>query len=266
MTAIIVIPARHASTRFPGKALAPLRGATGRTKTLVERSWDAAQAVAGIDGCLVATDDARIMGEVERFGGRAVMTSADCANGTERCAEAIRGLHPAPEIVVNLQGDAPLTPPWFVEELVLAMRADPAVLVATPVLRCDALSLDGFLEDRQAGRVGATTAVFGRDGRALYFSKEVIPFTGPSRTLDGTCPVFHHVGVYAYRPVTLAAYLALEPGPLERSEGLEQLRFLEHGVPVHCIEVSSRGARFWELNNPEDTARIEAVLTERGLP
>ena len=266
MTAIIVIPARYASSRFPGKALAPLRGATGLDKTLIERSWEAAQAVAGIDGCLVATDDARIAEEVERFGGHVVMTSPDCANGTERCAEAIRGLHPAPEIVVNLQGDAPLTPPWFIEELVLRMRADPAVLVATPVLRCDALSLDGFLEDRRAGRVGATTAVFDRDGRALYFSKEVIPFTDPARMLNGACPVFHHVGVYAYRPVTLAAYLGMEPGPLERSEGLEQLRFLEHGVPVHCVELSSRGARFWELNNPEDTARVEAVLAERGLP
>ncbi len=254
MSAIIVIPARYDSSRFPGKMLAPLRGATGLDKTVVERSWEAALAVQGIDACLVATDDARIVDEVERFGGRAVMTSPDCANGTERCAEAIRGMHPAPEIVVNLQGDAPLTPPWFVEELVLAMRADPEVLVATPVLRCDVEALESFLEDRRAGRVGATTAVFDRDGRALYFSKEVIPFTGPEigpeRMLDGVVPVFHHVGIYAYRPVTLAAYLALAPGPLERCEGLEQLRFMEHGVPVRCVEVASRGARFWEVNNP----------------
>lgn len=264
MSAMIVIPARHASSRFPGKMLAPLRGATGTPKTLIERSWEAAQAVQGIDSCLVATDDARIAAEVERFGGRAVMTPAGCANGTERCAEAIRGLHPVPDIVVNLQGDAPLTPPWFVEELVLAMRGDPAVLVATPVLRCDAEALDSFIEDRRAGRVGATTAVFDREGRALYFSKEVIPHTDASRTLDGVVPVFHHVGVYAYRPVTLAAYRGLAPGPLERCEGLEQLRFLEHGVPVRCIEVASRGARFWEVNNPEDTPRVEAVLAERG--
>ncbi len=266
MSAIIVIPARYDSSRFPGKMLAPLRGATGLDKTVIERSWEAALAVQGIDACLVATDDARIVDEVERFGGRAVMTSPDCANGTERCAEAIRGLHPAPDIVVNLQGDAPLTPPWFVEELVLAMRADPEVLVATPVLRCDAEALESFLEDRSEGRVGATTAVFDRDGRALYFSKEVIPFTGPERALDGIVPVFHHVGIYAYRPVTLAAYRALEPGPLERCEGLEQLRLLEHGIAVRCVEVASRGARFWEVNNPEDIPRVDAVLAERGTP
>jgi 3-deoxy-manno-octulosonate cytidylyltransferase (CMP-KDO synthetase) len=265
MSAMIVIPARYESSRFPGKPLAPLRGATGVDKTLIERTWEAAVAVDGIDRCLVATDDARIADEVWRFGGEVVMTSPGCANGTERCAEAIRGLHPAPEIVVNLQGDAPLTPPWFIEELVRLMRIDEDVLVATPVLRCDEHALEGFLEDRRAGRVGATTAVFDRNRRALYFSKEVIPFTGSSRSIEGVCPVFHHVGVYAYRPVTLAAYLTMEPGPLERCEGLEQLRFMEHGIPVHCVEVSSRGARFWELNNPEDTGRIETVLAERGI-
>ncbi len=265
MTVAIVIPARHASSRFPGKPLAPLRGATGIDKTLIERSWEAALAVGGVDHRVVATDDQRIADEVARFGGQVAMTSPDCANGTERCAEAIRGMHPAPEIVVNLQGDAPLTPPWFIEDLVAAMRADPEIQVATPVLRCDAGTVEALLADRRAGRVGATTAVFDTVGRALYFSKEVVPYTGPSRLLDGVCPVFHHVGVYAYRPVTLAAYLAMEAGPLERCEGLEQLRFMEHGVPVTCVEVADRGARFWELNNPEDTPRIEAVLAERGM-
>lgn len=265
MTVAIIIPARHASTRFPGKPLAPLKGATGISRTLIERSWEAALAVEGVETRLVATDDERIASEVRRFGGQVVMTSPDCANGTERSADAIRDMHPAPEIVVNLQGDAPLTPPWFITALIDAMRADPEIQVATPVLRCDAEMVERLLEDRRAGRVGATTAVFDRKGRALYFSKEVVPFTGPSRLLDGVCPVFHHVGVYAYRPVTLAAYLAMEEGPLERSEGLEQLRFLEHGVPIHCIEVDARGASFWELNNPEDTALIEAVLAARGV-
>lgn len=265
MTVALIIPARHASTRFPGKPLAPLKGVSGTSRTLIERTWQAGLEVEGVDTRFVATDDERIADEVRRFGGEVVMTSLDCANGTERSADAIRHMHPAPEIVVNLQGDAPLTPPWFITALIEAMRIDPAIQVATPVLRCDAQMVERLLEDRRAGRVGATTAVFDRNGRALYFSKEVVPFTGPSRLLDGVCPVFHHVGVYAYRPVTLAAYLAMEEGPLERSEGLEQLRFLEHGVPVHCIEVEARGASFWELNNPEDTPLIEAVLAARGV-
>lgn len=265
MSVAIIIPARYDSSRFPGKPLAPLRGASGQERSLIERTWAAALAVEGADIRLVATDDARIRAEVERFGGQVVMTSPDCANGTERSADAIRNMHPAPEIVVNLQGDAPLTPPWFVTALIDAMKTNPEIQVATPVLRSDAETVGHLLDDRRAGRVGATTAVFDRNGRALYFSKEVIPFTGSSPLLDGVCPVFHHVGVYAYRPVTLAAYLAMEPGPLEQCEGLEQLRFMEHGVPVHCVEVDAMGASFWELNNPEDTARIEAALGQRGI-
>ena len=265
MSVSIMIPARYASTRFPGKPLAPLKGATGEVKPLIQRAWEAAQAVRGADHVFVATDDERIADAARGFGADVLMTSEDCANGTERCADAVRGLETAPGIVVNLQGDAPLTPPWFVEDLVAAMQDRPEIEVATPVLRCDTHALEGFLADRKAGRVGATTAVFDRHGRALYFSKEVIPYTGGKFSENGVCPVFHHVGVYAYRPATLAAYVDMEPGPLERWEGLEQLRFMEHGHPVHCVEVDGRGAKFWELNNPEDTPRIEAVLAEQGI-
>lgn len=266
MSVVIMIPARHASSRFPGKPLAPLRGATGVVKSLIERSWEAARAVRGIDATYVATDDERIAAASRKFGADVLMTSADAANGTERCAEAVGALPEPPEIVVNLQGDAPLTPPWFIEALVDAMRGREDVAVATPVLRCDDHSLRGFLDDRAAGRVGATTAVFARDGRALYFSKEVIPYTGGTLSAGGTCPVFHHVGVYAYRPGPLQTYPTLAPGPLERWEGLEQLRFMENGLDVLCVEVDGRGAKFWELNNPEDTPRIEAALAEQGIP
>ena len=157
------------------------------------------------------------------------MTSSDCRNGTERCAEALDRLGGGYDIVVNLQGDAPLTPAWFVEDLVAGLRASPAADIATPVLRCDGAMLAGLLADRRAGRVGGTTAVFGADKRALYFSKEVIPFTGTDYAADAPTPVFHHVGVYAYRPAALAAYGGWPIGPLETLEGLEQLRFLEQG-------------------------------------
>ncbi|MEM7058277.1 MAG: manno-octulosonate cytidylyltransferase [Pseudomonadota bacterium] len=265
-TAAIIIPARYASTRYPGKPLAKLRGATGASKSLIERSWDTAKSVKGNVQSFVATDDDRIAEAATAFGAQVLMTSPDCANGTERCAEAAAGLNFSPDIVVNLQGDAPLTPPWFVESLIQTMQSNPDIQVATPVLRCDDHALQGFLDDRAAGRVGATTAVFDRTGRALYFSKEVIPYTGGALTKDGVCPVFHHVGVYAYRPDALKSYSGLEPGPLEQWEGLEQLRFMEHGHPVHCVEVDARGAKFWELNNPEDVPRIEAVLAEAGMP
>jgi 3-deoxy-manno-octulosonate cytidylyltransferase (CMP-KDO synthetase) len=138
------------------------------------------------------------------------------------------------------------------------------VAVATPVLRTDAAALAGFLEDRRNGRVGGTTAVFSRDGTALYFSKEVLPYLARLPGPGESIPVFHHVGAYAYRRDALLRYGAWPEGPLERCEGLEQLRFMENGVPVRCVEVDARGRAFWELNNPEDVARIEAVLTAEG--
>ena len=264
MSTLLVIPARHASTRYPGKPLVPLRGASGGAKSLVRRSWEAARSVRGVDRVVVATEDERIRAHALSFGAEVVMTSERHRNGTERCVEALDllGEH---DLVVNLQGDAPLTPPWFVEDLIAGLRAAPAMQVATPVLRMEGAALAGFLDDRREGRVGGTTAVFGTDHRALYFSKEVIPYTGRPYGAQEATPVFHHVGVYAYRPEALRAYAARDPGPLETLEGLEQLRFLENGTPVLCVEVEARGREFWELNNPSDVPRIEAMMATMGL-
>jgi 3-deoxy-manno-octulosonate cytidylyltransferase (CMP-KDO synthetase) len=261
MRAVIVIPARYGSQRFPGKPLVALKRAGGEAKTLIRRSWEAAQAVAGIDGVWVATDDGRIAEHARGFGAEVVMTSSVCRNGTERVDEAVARLGIDPQVVVNLQGDAPLTPPWFVEALVAALTARPAgVEVATPVLRTDPQALAMLRADRRAGRVGGTTAVFGVDRRALYFSKEVLPYAA-----DPAAPGFHHVGVYAYTPAALAAYGRLVPGVLEGLEGLEQLRFLEHGHAIACVEVEARGRAFWEVNTPEDVPRVEAVLQAEGI-
>ena len=262
MSVLIAIPARYASQRYPGKPLVVLTGPDG-AKTLIQRSWEAAMGVQGAARVVVATDDDRIRDHAQGFGAEVVMTSPACQNGTERCAE-VAALLPGHDIVVNLQGDAPLTPAWFVEDLVAGLRADPAADIATPVLRCDGAMLAGLLADRRAGRVGGTTAVFGAGGRGLYFSKEVIPFTGRVYDADTPTPVFHHVGVYAYRPAALAAYPAWQPGPLEGLEGLEQLRFLENGRQVLCVTVQARGRQFWELNNPSDVPVIEAMMAAMG--
>jgi 3-deoxy-manno-octulosonate cytidylyltransferase (CMP-KDO synthetase) len=264
VSVLIAIPARFASQRYPGKPLAELRGAGGEARTLIRRSWDAAMAAAeAIPGgarVVVATDDARIRTHCEGFGAEVVMTPEACRNGTERCAAVLDALGADWDCVVNLQGDAPLTPPWYVSELVAAMAAGHGP-VATPVLVSDAAHAAALRADRAAGRVGGTTAVTARDGAALYFSKEVLPFDGPNAP-----PVLHHVGVYAYTPSALAAYAAMEPGPLETAEGLEQLRFLENGHAIACVTVEARGRPFWELNNPEDVPRIEAMMAEIGLP
>ncbi len=258
MSVLIAIPARYASSRYPGKPLVSLRGPDGE-KTLIRRSWEAAMQVRGADRVVVATDDDRIRDHAQAFGAEVVMTSGSAQNGTERCAEVAAQL-PGFDMVVNLQGDAPLTPHWFVEDLIAGLAADAAAEIATPVLRCDGRALNGLLADRRAGRVGGTTAVFDAQMHGLYFSKEVIPFTAqPYADADPT-PVFHHVGVYAYRPSALAAYPAWPIGPLERLEGLEQLRFLENGRRLLCVEVQAKGRQFWELNNPSDVAVIEAML------
>lgn len=263
MGVFIVIPARYASTRYPGKPLVELRGASGEAKSLIRRSWEAGQAVSGVSRVAVATDDDRIADHVRSFGGEVIMTSEACKNGTERCAEVAVSHAQEDDIIVNLQGDAPLTPSWFIDGLVAAMTGD--TVVATPVLRTDAEALAGFKEDRANGRVGGTTAVFNTKGEALYFSKEVLPYTG--RDFDETeeTPVWHHVGVYAYRPAALRQYMTWAEGKLEAWEGLEQLRFLENGVPVQCVPVDAKGRAFWELNNPVDVERIEAILQAQGI-
>jgi 3-deoxy-manno-octulosonate cytidylyltransferase (CMP-KDO synthetase) len=265
MSVLIAIPARYASTRYPGKPLATLTGATGAARSLIERSWRAACEVQGVDRVVVATDDDRIRAAAEGFGAEVVMTSTSCANGTERCAEAHATLGGGFDIVVNLQGDAPLTPHWFVESLVAGLKSEPEAEIATPVLRCDGATLGALLADRKAGRVGGTTAVFAADHRAMYFSKEVVPFTSKPYAETEPTPVFHHVGVYAYRPDALAAYPTWPMGPLETLEGLEQLRFMENGRSVLCVEVEARNRQFWELNNPEDVPKIEAMMVHMGL-
>jgi 3-deoxy-manno-octulosonate cytidylyltransferase (CMP-KDO synthetase) len=262
MKSVIFIPARYASSRYPGKPLVELTGADGVKKSLIQRSWEAAKAVDGVDAVYVLTDDDRIRDASLAFGADVLMTSSEARNGTERCAEGLAQLDEQPDVVVNLQGDAPLTPAWFIEDLLAAVAADEEVQMVTPVLRCDKETLTNFVTDRLNSRVGGTTAAIRPDGKALYFSKEVLPYVG---SLDNPPEVWHHVGVYAYRPKALAAYGSWPEGPLEKAEGLEQLRFLENGWPITCVPVEGRGRVFWELNNPIDVERIEAVLKQEGL-
>lgn len=263
MKTAILIPARFGSTRFPGKPLVELKLPSGERKSLIRLTWEAANRVKGADEVHVVTDDVRIRDAALAFGASVIMTSPSCENGTARCAEALADGYIDADLVVNFQGDAPLTPEWFVDDLIVAMKADETAQVATPVLQCDALTYGHFVEDRKADRVGGTAAVFDCYQHALYFSKEVIPYMAPPKVPTHNIPVYHHVGVYAYRPSALRAYAEWKIGPLEALEGLEQLRFLENGHVVRCVIVEGRGRVFWELNNPNDVTRIETAL--RGL-
>lgn len=264
----IVIPARMASTRYPAKPLAILRGASGMTKPLVQRSWECARQVPGAAGVWVATDDETIATTVWDFGGAVVMTAPERRNGTERCAETVERLAADGEtfdIVVNLQGDAPLTPPHVVSGLVAALAADPDAAMATAALRCSPTTYAHLAADAAAGRVGGTTVVTAQDGRALYFSKRLLPFVPADRMDTAHESVVLHLGLYAYRPNALATYLAAAPSPLEALEGLEQLRFLESPRPVRVVTFDPVGWDCIELNNPQDVPAIEAILAARGI-
>jgi 3-deoxy-manno-octulosonate cytidylyltransferase (CMP-KDO synthetase) len=261
----IVIPARYASSRYPGKPLAPIRGATGVAKSLIERTWLAAKEVPGIDAILVATDDDRIADAAKAFGADVVMTSSDCRNGTERCAAALPLMDNDPDIVVNLQGDALLTPPEILTALAAHMRDNPEAMVATPAVRCTASLYRHLVQDQAAGRVGGTTVVFNSQGNALYFSKRVIPHLPPEFDLGGDIPVHLHMGVYAYRPAALRRYQDAAVCSLETLEGLEQLRFLDIGIPVAAVCCDTPDWDVIELNNPSDLAPIEDNLKARNL-
>jgi 3-deoxy-manno-octulosonate cytidylyltransferase (CMP-KDO synthetase) len=263
VNSVILIPARHASTRYPGKPLVPLKGAGGVPKPLIQRSVEAARRVTGVNGVYVVTDDERIANACGTFDVGVIMTSPECRNGTERCAEAAAQLH-EPDLVINFQGDALLTPPRFVEALMERM-AQSDVAVATPAIRLRSSEVRTLQSEEAAGRVGGTSVVTDSDGKALYFSKRLIPYL-PKGALDGDMsPARLHIGVYAYRPSALATYVAAPPSELELLEGLEQLRFLAQGIPVAVVDVEPPDFALRELNNPEDVGPIEEALARAGL-
>ena len=263
MTASIIIPARYNSTRFPGKPLTNLKLKNGKSKPLIQLSWEAAKMVEGINSIYIATDNFEIKQTAESFGANVIMTSSKCENGTARCAEAIKIKSINDDIIINFQGDAPLTPKSFVEILIHTMNEDKTIKVSTPILQCDKDHFSKLLDDRKNDRVGATTVIFDNNNDALYFSKEVIPYLTKEK-LDKfkLVPVYHHVGVYAYRNDVLNRYNTWKESHLEKLEGLEQLRFLAHGEKIRCIIIEKNNHLFWELNNPSDKKIIEKMLDQ----
>lgn len=264
MKIAILIPSRFASSRYPGKPLAELRGSTGTYKPLIRRSFEAARSIAGVDSVHVVTDDERIAAAAEAFAAPVIMTSPECRNGTERCAEALDQLGGA-DLVVNFQGDALLTPPRYVEALISRMKQDGAAEVATPAMRLRSSEVRTLAAEERAGRVGGTCVVIDAQGHALYFSKRLIPYLPAGALDDELSPVRLHVGVYAYRPSALRRYVATPVSELETLEGLEQLRFLVAGVPIAVVDVEPPPFALRELNNPEDVQAIEQALAEAGI-
>jgi 3-deoxy-manno-octulosonate cytidylyltransferase (CMP-KDO synthetase) len=239
----IAIPARYASTRFPGKPLAMIAG-----RTMLEHVWQRA-CEAGADEVVVATDDDRIASAAEGFGARVCMTRADHASGTDRLAEvASLRAWAEDDIVVNLQGDEPLTPPVVLRQVAedLAGCADAAMsTLAVP------LEDAGALDEPNVVKV-----VTDRAGYALYFSRAPIPYPRD----PAAAAARRHLGIYAYRAGFLGRFAGLEPAPIERAEQLEQLRALWHGHRIHVGDAAVVPAA--GVDAPEDLERVETALRE----
>jgi 3-deoxy-manno-octulosonate cytidylyltransferase (CMP-KDO synthetase) len=235
-----VIPARLASTRLPRKVLREIAG-----RPLVAWVYAAARRAPDLDSVLVATDAEEVAAVCRRLDIPAVMTSPDHPSGTDRVWEVAQS-HPA-DVYVNVQGDEPFITPAHIAQLVEPFRSEPETLVSTLCIRATPDEVDA----RQVNKV-----VFGAGGRALYFSKYGIPFDR-----DGRGAIrYKHIGLYAYRRPALDAYHRLPPSILERTEGLEQLRFLENGIAITVRETTDATIG---VDTEEDLRAAEARLTAR---
>ena len=241
MKAIAVIPARYASTRLPGKPLLDICG-----KPLIQHVWETVSRARGLDEVVVATDDARIAHAVQAFGGKVCMTSPDCRSGSDRVREVAASL--AADVYVNVQGDEPLLEASAIERLRDVFTEDASVQVATLCSR---------ISEEQARSPHQVKVIRDHAGNALYFSRAPLPFV---RDSGESTEFLGHVGIYAYRTDALRGFASLPFSPLERAEKLEQLRFLQAGIPVRVLEVPPMGAG---VDTPEDLERVCAVVRKR---
>jgi 3-deoxy-manno-octulosonate cytidylyltransferase (CMP-KDO synthetase) len=232
MKASVIIPSRFGSSRFPGKALADRTG-----KPLIQHVYEQAARATTADGVIVATDDERIRAAVQAFGGAAVMTRSDHPNGTSRVAEVARSLDT--ELIVNVQGDEPEIDPGLIDRAVEALVGHADCVVSTIA--------SPFSSNEDPADPNIVKVVVGGDGKALYFSRSLIPMNRDA-FVDPPARPLKHVGLYVYRRSFLPTYVALPPTPLERTEHLEQLRILEHG---HSIAVAIAEAHHHGIDTPE---------------
>ena len=242
MNVLAVIPARYASTRFPGKPLTPIAG-----KTMIERVWERARRASLVSRTVVATDDDRIAEAVRSFGGEVVHTRGDHRSGTERVAE-VAAATPDVESVVNVQGDMPLIEPAAIDAAIETVSADEEVRLGTLAV---AITNPSDIMDPNIVKT-----VLDFDGNALYFSRAPIPWV---RDRGGPVHAKHlkHVGLYVFRREALLEFATFPQGDLERIEQLEQLRWLENGYRIRVAETEYKTV---EVDTPEDVKKVEQLL------
>ena len=236
---IAIIPARYASTRLPGKALADIGG-----RPMIEHVYRRASEARTVSSVVVATDDERIYRAVLSFGGVAQLTSPHHPSGTDRLAEVAASR--SCEIIVNVQGDEPLIEPSMIDEAVAPLLTDPRIEMSTLRRRLP--------DPADISNPNITKVVVDREGFALYFSRSPIPYVRPG---SPAAPTWGHVGLYVYRRACLLRLAALPPTDLERSEALEQLRALEHGIRIKAVETSHESLG---VDTPDDLERVRRLI------
>lgn len=264
---LIVIPARYASSRLPGKPLLKIAGVE-----MIARVANIAKAVcAKNERCIyaVATDDERILKFCENKGLAVVMTSETCQNGTERCWDAVKRLGVSPKLVINLQGDNPLCPPWIIQDIIDEWKRYKADLY-TPCVLLSWDEYDTLKKSKESTPYSGTTVLVDKKNYALAFSKNIIPAVRKEEKAKGLMsksPIRRHVGLYAYTYQTLKDYFTLTESVYEQGhiEGLEQMRFLYNGLKIKMVHVDYRDRETTSgVDSPEDITRVEEILEKYG--
>lgn len=243
---VLVIPARYASTRFPAKPLALIAG-----KTMIRRVYEQAKKSKYGARVIVATDHEEIAREVRSFGGECVMTSPDCASGSERVAEVAAAVHAS--LYVNVQGDEPLLPPTTIDAVVDALLVEPSRDIATAAIPIS--------NPADAANPNVVKVIRAANGAALYFSRAAIPFVREGKS-EETAVHLKHIGIYGYRRDALLRFASLAPSPLEVAEQLEQLRALEAGMKMFVALVEEDSIA---VDVSDDVRKVESWIANREL-
>ena len=263
MKTAIIIPARYGSSRFPGKPLVKLAGESMLSR-VVNVAREASKQLKNVT-LAVATEDSRIEDHCKEIGVQCVMTSEACKTGSDRVLEAAQQLGGDFDFVVGLQGDAPFTPAEAPFKMIQAYISDPAIEVVTPIVRLRWSELDALRESKKTVPFSGTTCVTDARGKALWFSKNILPAIRKENRNEEFSPVQQHIGLYGFRFDILKKFVALAEGRYEKLEGLEQLRFLENGISIQTVEVSAEhGPLQSGIDSPEDLARAEAMIKQFG--